>query len=302
MVRRDMVNNTIGYREASVGDVWTGISRLDEKSRKAFTDTMTLLMGNKAFPWLVRAEKAWQAGISVAKNTIVIRSVIVPASNLASNFLQLMTNGYGARDLFKGFSTKLVEIDQHLRNLEREVEIKTQMARHRKDPIRMRKLETELQSLKDANRRMSIWPLIEAGEFSTISEGLTEADAAIGSGKWAEWMQAQVDRLPEKLGTVGRYAVITRDTALFKGMSRSVQYGDFLAKAVLYDHMTKRDGKKPAEAMKVVTEEFVNYNLLPGRVRSYAESMGLGAAASHPCPQPAKNLRQGITTAVIRCS
>ena len=58
-------------------------------------------------------------------------------------------------------------------------------------------------------------------------------------------------------------------------MSRAVQYGDFLAKAVMYDHLTKNEGLKEEKAMERVTEEFVNYNLLPGRTRSYAESMGL---------------------------
>ena len=81
--------------------------------------------------------------------------------------------------------------------------------------------------------------------------------------------------MPSKLGTAGRYAVISRDTALFKGMSRAVQYGDFLAKAVLYDHMMKREGASQEDALKKIEEEFVNYNLLPGRVRFYAESMGL---------------------------
>lgn len=74
---------------------------------------------------------------------------------------------------------------------------------------------------------------------------------------------------------MGRYAAITRDTALFKGMSRATQYGDFLAKAVAYDHLIKRKGLTKDQALAKITEEFVNYNLLPGRVRSYAEAMGL---------------------------
>ena len=104
-------------------------------------------------------------------------------SNLGSNFMQLMQLGVGPREIYKGFSTKLVEIDQHLRNLERKVEIQALMARYAGNEVRLRKLETELKALEDSSRRMSIWPLIEAGEFSTISEGLTEADAAIGEGK-----------------------------------------------------------------------------------------------------------------------
>lgn len=273
-VRKDMVNNTVGYREASVGDIWTEMTRMDPKVQKAFHDTATVIMGKDAFRNLVTAEKYWQAGISVAKTTIVIRSIIVPVSNLASNFLWLMATGVSLTKISKGFTSKLVEINQYLANQERKVRINALLARHRNDKVMTKRLTTELKSLDDSNHRMSIWPLIEAGEFSTISEGLTEADAAIGNGSLSDWMQSKIDQVPAQLGTIGRYAMITRDTALFKGMSRATQYGDFLAKAVLYDHLMS-EGNPQNEVMNRITEEFVNYNLQPGRTRSYAESMGM---------------------------
>lgn len=275
MVRKDMINNAVGYRDISVGQAWTGSSRMSEPVKKAIRDVTETIMGRNAYRNMVVAEKAWQAGISVAKNTIVIRSVIVPASNIASNVVQLMVNGVNLRDIVNGSKTKLVEIDHHLKNLKRIVEIDAKLARHRNNPKEVRRLEAEKKSLQDASRRMSIWPLIEAGEFTTISEGLTEADAALSQGKYADYMNNLIDKLPAQLGTAGRYAMVTRDTALFQGMSRAVQYGDFIAKAILWDHMTKRQGISPEETMKTVTEEFVNYNLLPGQTRSYAESMGL---------------------------
>ncbi|MGI1661732.1 hypothetical protein ACRDNQ_05790 [Palleronia sp. KMU-117] len=116
-VRKDMINNAVGYREFSVQDLWTGETRLNETAQKAFVDTVTAVMGKNALRNLATAEKFWQAGVSVAKQTIVIRSVIVPVANLGSNFLQLMQIGVGPRAIAKGFTTKLVEIDQHLRNL-----------------------------------------------------------------------------------------------------------------------------------------------------------------------------------------
>ncbi|MEE4537874.1 MAG: hypothetical protein V2J51_05200 [Erythrobacter sp.] len=135
----------------------------------------------------------------MAKNTIVIRSVIVPLSNAASNVVQLMTRGVGVRDIKEKTPTKLVEIDQHLSNLDRRVRLEALMARDRQDRKALARHEAELKLLDDADRRMSIWPLIEAGEFSTISEGLTEADAAIGEGKWADWLQGQIERIPQIL-------------------------------------------------------------------------------------------------------
>jgi hypothetical protein len=275
MVRKDMIDNTVGYRSLTVGEAWSGPSELNEPVKKLVRDVTTVILGRNAYKSVVTAEKAWQTGISVAKQTIVIRSFIVPASNIASNVLQLMTNGVGIRAISKGFPEKLVEIDKHLKNQARKVEIQVELSQYGKNNIKRRKLEAELKTLDDSSRRMSIWPLIEAGEFSTISEGLTEADAAIAQGKWSEWIQQAVDSVPAKLGTAGRYFGVTRDTALFQGMSRAVQYGDFLAKAVLYDHLVSQKKMDQAEAMNKITEEFVNYNLLPGQVRSYAESMGL---------------------------
>jgi len=62
---------------------------------------------------------------------------------------------------------------------------------------------------------------------------------------------------------------------LFRGLEKSVQYGDFISKAILYDHLTKKMGKTQAEALASVTEEFVNYDRLPGRTRGALEDFGL---------------------------
>jgi hypothetical protein len=273
-VRKDMVNATLGYRMPSVSDFWSGLSRLSPEAQKSFVDAATMVFGKNTFRYLVTAEKGWQTAISTAKHIIVVSSVIVPVSNFLSNFMQLTLNGVPLRSIVKGMGGKLVEIDQHLKHLDRKVEIRALMARYRDDRTMMRRLETELQSLDDADKRMSIWPLIEAGEFSTISEGLTDMDNALTEGRWADRMAQLMERVPRKFGTVGRYAVITRDTALFKGMSRATQYGDFLARGVLYDHLVSQ-GKTREEALRRITEEFVNYNFLPGRQMSYAESMGM---------------------------
>ncbi|WP_295075813.1 hypothetical protein [Tabrizicola sp.] len=273
-IRKDMINNAVGYRAASITDPWTGISRMDEKYQEGFVKVVTAIMGKDAFTYLATAEKGIPAGVSVVKSTIVVRSIIIPMANLASNFLQLSLNGVSIRDMASGYQTKLVEITKYQKNLKRAIDIKAEITAQRGKPDAVRRLETELKSLEDSNRRMSIWPLIDAGEFATISEGLTEVDAALSQGKWAQYIQGLMDRIPAKAGTLGRYAFITRDTALFQGMARVMQYGDFLAKGVLYDHLAK-EGKTQEEALKGISEEFVNYNLLPGRTRSYADNMGL---------------------------
>ena len=73
---------------------------------------------------------------------------------------------------------------------------------------------------------------------------------------------------------LGRYLLITKDTALYKGLEKSVQYGDFLAKGILYKHLRKQ-GTSKKEALDIVRYEFVNYDMLPSRSREYLENIGL---------------------------
>ena len=275
MVRKDMINNALGYRNASIADAWTGGTRFDPKIQKALVDSATFIFGKKAYKYLVTGEKGLQTAVSTAKNTIVIRSVFVPVANMLSNQLQLLMRGVAPRDMLKYQRTKLVEIDAHLKNLRRRVEAEAELLTVQDNPIKARKLETEIQSLNDADKRMSIYPLIQAGEFSTISEGLTDIDVSLSSGKIVDYIEGLVDKLPEGVKTVGKYAIVGRDTALYQGMSRAVQYGDFLGKAVLYEHLVANEGLSEKEALARITNEFVNFNLLPGRTRSYTESMGL---------------------------
>ena len=61
---------------------------------------------------------------------------------------------------------------------------------------------------------------------------------------------------------------------MFKLLNRSVQYGDFIAKALLYEHNLAQ-GLNPEDAYRAIRNEFVNYNLLPGRFRTLLEGMGL---------------------------
>jgi len=53
------------------------------------------------------------------------------------------------------------------------------------------------------------------------------------------------------------------------------QYGDFIAKAILYDHLTKNKGQDKEKVLDRISEEFVNYNRNAGRGRDYLESMGM---------------------------
>jgi hypothetical protein len=275
-VRRDMLNDSLGYRDASVRNFWDGQSRLDPKILKASQDILKTTFGNKAFQYAVQGEEILKNVVTDLRVLVVVKSVLVPAANLTWNVFQLATRGVPLNSIRKGFPRKTAEVSEYLKTRDRLIELEAQRRAAGSNIIAVNKLEAEIQAINDRHRNLSIWPLIEAGEFTSISDGmLSKDDLALSQGRLTEYFEKLVDRLPDQAKTFARYGFITRDTALFRGLQRAIEYGDFLGKAVLYDDLTVRQNKSQDEALAAVTEEFVNYDRLPGRTRGYLEQVGL---------------------------
>jgi len=277
MIRRDMVDDAIGYRMPSIGDAFTGKTTMPAALMENIQKLAlaTPFLGDQAYARLVQAESIIQTVVSVAKLTIVVKSGVVMIGNLVSNIYHLsVLRGVPISDWGPKAIAKVMETNRFLKNKVRKSQIEAELAATN-NVQKIATLKSEYKSLDDSDRRMSIWPLIEAGEFNTISDGLTEADQALSSNKWVEYIENKFDNLPEGARTVVKNALVTRDTSLFKLLNRGVQYGDFIAKSIYYDHLKERKGKSHDEILSVLKDEFVDYNRLPGRVRTYAESIGL---------------------------
>lgn len=274
MVRKDMLNDALGYPGASVGDFFTGKNRINPQVNEAIRKGLTAIMGPPAYQWLVQTERGWQSTVSAAKATIVIRSVVIPFANIVSNIMQMLARCVPLRSFGKPLMHKVHETNVFLRNKVRLAELEAQGIAARGDTQRVAALRAKYRAIEDENKRLSIWPLIDRGEFASIADGLSEADKVVDNHRLMDMIEDQVNKLPEGVKTAGKYAIVSRDTALFKLLNRSVQYGDFIAKALVYDHKLSQ-GNSPEDAYRAIRNEFVNYNLLPGRVRTTLEGLGL---------------------------
>lgn len=277
MVERSLYEQVIGYRSISVGDLWTGNTRLGKENREAVANFLTGLLGAEAFRRLTVAEQGWQNLMGDARVAIVVKSMLVPAMNAIANFFQLMANGIGPVEIAKKSAEKLRETHLYAQNhlKYQGLEADLAAAKGAKRPDRIRQIETEMRKIEDLNKRLSIWPLIQAGEFTQVTEGLTQDDLEMTRGRVWDHVSKLADKLPPAVKTAGRYAVVAKDTALFEGLARTVAYTDFVAKAVLHDHLKNREKLSDREVLVRQTNEFVNYDLLGGRMRSKAEEMGL---------------------------
>ena len=151
--------------------------------------------------------------------------------------------GYGItpREIYKGYKEGLMEIETYIKASKRLREIEFQFTAFSKMPGKLKGLEAERQSLSDMIEGLSIFPVIDAGMFSSISEGMAEIDKSIIKSEWADKLQEGIDKIPEKFGTMGRYAAMTQDSEIFKLLARATMYGDFLGKGILYKHDVKQN-------------------------------------------------------------
>ena len=273
-VRKDMLDNVIGYRSATVGDAWTGNTYWSKDTQEAIRKTAMLAFGNKAYGMLINAEQTVQGVVQDAKTLIIIKSIVVPVANMMSNMLQLVARGVPVRSILVGLPKKLAETRQYVASEKRAIEAEAEL-HATTDAAKQRRLKVEIQSIRDSYKRMSIWPLIERGELSSMSDDAQPEDQELVAGKLNAFIEAQVNKLPPAIRAAGKYALITKDTALYKGLRKSVEYGDFLAKAILWDDLVNRQGKDVDYANGRITEEFVNFDRLGGRNRQYLEAMGL---------------------------
>ncbi len=214
-VRRDMMLDALGDRHASVGEIFTGNTRWKASVVKEIENIAFGIFGNKVYNNLINAEQFVQNLVANAREMIVVKSVIVPAANMISNMFQLLNRGMPLRDVLRGVPAKTAEINDFVKRRAREVSLEAELraATAKNDLVAMRKLENVLTSIRDSYRRMSIWPLIAAGEFSAISTGqMTVEDLALADGKWTNFVERQIAKLPDGLRTSVRYGLITRDT------------------------------------------------------------------------------------------
>ena len=278
MVRRDQLDDVIGVRSASVSDIYTGVSYWNPETLKQMKRFATLIFKTEdnAYEKLIKGERALQYATASARKMIVVKSTVVPMINIASNLLQLKTYGLGIDD-FKEIPSIISQIETYLKNQLEIIDLETQLKSAVNDPYKRNMLQAQLDAKQNAQKALTdIYPLIQQGEFSTIADvGLTTDELDLASGRITEYLDKAVNKLPGAVKQVGRYLLITEDTPIYRALNKSVQYGDFVAKVLLYKHLVKNDGLSEKEALGNVKEAFVDYDKYTGRTRQLLENYGL---------------------------
>jgi hypothetical protein len=243
-------------------------------------------MGNNAYKILVAAEGIGTEIVNEVKSAIMIKSLVMPAINIASDTVQLMGRGVPIADIIKSTPKKIAEVASFVKGRVRRLDAEAEMyvAQGAKKFGEVARLKSEILAIHDMDTRLSIWPLIQNGEFGLIADvgnsrgdliadvGDSRGDLDLVNGRMAQFLQKLTDKLPPAVLKAGNYALIGSDTLLYEGIQKTMEYGDFIMKALYYDHLMKRG---VSDALGKVSEEFVNFDRSQGRFRGYLEQVGL---------------------------
>lgn len=275
VVRKDMLDNALGFRRASVNEIWEGNSRLSPTVQNLVYSVASAVMGNDAARQLRKGERFVQEAVSSAKDWIVVRSLVVARDNIISNNIQLMGHGMSPLQIVRKSAEAMTLVDAYQKN-ERRLNELSLLLNNGADTARHPAYRREMEMLRAENTRSPIHALVMDGHLPTIAEGLSENDDYSLRNDFNGWISRQTSKLPKGVTTAARYALIARGTPIYAGLNRMIQYGDFTAKYALYDHLQtrKREKMDQQEALKMLQDEFVNYSILPSRSRDYLESMG----------------------------
>lgn len=280
-VRQDLLDDVLGRRQASVIDFATGQSRWSPKTQRQVVELAQKILGPKAMAYLYKSEIALKSLSAFARNTIVIKSGEVMLMNLAGNILSLLTRGVPLLTILKETPRIVKELENYNHSRQREAILAMEInAEQGKDNPSKHRLNMLMNKLQSEQQFISSLPysgeLIKRGEYNTIADlGDTNDDILLSTGKWGEYLENKVKSLPPGVKEVGRQLILTKDSAIYRALEKGTQYGDFIAKAILYKHLTEKKGLSKEQALSRVRHEFVNYDMLAGRSREYLENIGL---------------------------
>src|SRR5690606_25818967 len=151
--RKRMVNDIIGYRQASMSDLWTGKTRWPKEVPQGMKAVLIGLLGIDAYQLLIKAERNWRALITAAKDNIVVRSLLIPAVSIISNYLHLLSRGMSPRDAAKGMLRGLSAIDGYVKSMHEQVRLEAELWAAANQPAKKARIEARLKAIQDAQRR-----------------------------------------------------------------------------------------------------------------------------------------------------
>ena len=253
-VRENQVYHVFGNREATLFGRDTQ-NKLAAKYPKA-AQVIRLL------------DMLWKHMVKTLKPVLVVRSIHVLYFNILSNMLLAVLQGRSPIDEIKDQIKGMRYLDSYLKT---EEELKKIKVKEKAGTVTSKELNRKKELLNDLHKN-PVKPLIEAGMYTSTTEDIANADLHRET-----YIDSRIEKLttkvPDKVKKVLGYLYITKETDMYKGLLKTMQYSDFGARYSTYYNL-KHKGVPHRIAVKQILDNQINYNVKQGKGMQWLEDRG----------------------------
>ena len=274
-VRNDVLLTMFGYRKYSLNQSFDKLDETKSTFEKLYTGIMYELFGNNAKIRGVQGERAWQEGVRLMKDIIVIRNVKTMLANTMSNAMLLMAHGVSTTDIVKDTLLSVRSGLQYRRDV---ATLLSAQQKQRAGVGDFNQLEQVILKAQDSLARNPLASFIEEGMMPTIVEDVeVETDHYSYKSKLQTKFDEATSIVPKSVKTAAKWAFVSPDTPLYKLLNNATQFSDFSSKYVMYKYYTTKAKDKMGhdEAIQTASDNFVNYDIPTAKGLQYLNDMGV---------------------------
>jgi hypothetical protein len=269
-VRKDLLDLVFGYRKASITNAWN-----TPKAQRTYAENALIMVADHFLGGIKgarTAERVWQEIIRGVKDILVIKSVVTLVGNVVSNLWLLGWSGMGPVEAVKSTAEGWVAALDYQKQNKRLFKLETELAMN---PGSSR-LQAQIRDAKLELSRNPVKELVEAGMFQTIIEDVDQMDDPFSyKTQLTEWVDAKTERVPSWVKSAGSVLTVSHDTGLYRFLAQSTQISDFAARYAKFKHLTQKKGMPKTEALDIVMEDFIYYDVPTHRGVQYMNDIGL---------------------------
>ena len=283
-LKKDEVYTYLGYVKTSMTDMWDGKFILPRSVEKLISQVLDLIFANgKGKYYLHTFEQVASSAISFAKDTIIVRSGIVPAINAITNVMSLiMVLGMSPSQVWKYYKENWAMTQKYKKLTDELHELEFQKTNAKSESIK-NTLDKKIKDKVSEIENLPIYKLIKEGEYSTISDtGVSYERVDLFKQNMDTNLNALIDKFGGKGSKLKKGAtelLMLKGSGTFKFMAEAVNMGDWLAKTTAYRYLTEQPkGKSRLShdmARNIASILFIDYDQFVGRERDWLNRLGI---------------------------
>ena len=277
MVRRDVLGNVFGINKFSYSETWEKDPVERNIIERTIYDITTRLYGRDALAKLNAFDDKWKAFVSLAKDRVVIGSVVNAIDNTKSNLTSLKLHGIPTHKIASDMLEGMNEVMQYAAKQRQLTVVENKLKAIGLSKQSRSKLQVQRANLVDQLRTSPVRFMVDQGFMQSIEE-LTgdEVSSAVEKIGLLQKLNEKYKAMPGMTQDVVDNLLITKNTKLYSFLKDFAQLGDFAARYTLIKHLTTRKTNPMSleAAADYASDYFIYYATPNGRMTQLADDYG----------------------------